>query len=156
MYLKRAVGVSLVNYLISGIFGIIMAAVAGINFQESNDIPDSFFLVGMLVILIVTPLLTKWYFKSPKTKPSMQAGLKLAGVFFIVAIILDLAFILPAVATGNAPADPFGYYMNIYFWISIIIMFAAAGLTGKQLIGKNLSVDTPAKETNDNSTDTTQ
>ena len=144
MNIKRAFGIGLVNYLVSVVISLAIGTSLGFDFENSADFPPEMLLLGAIAVIIVTPILTYWYFSPQKVKgkkikrikPSMNNGLQLGIVFVIVGFVLDGVIIGASVASGTAPVDPFAFYSNLAFWLTLLLVVVMAGISGSVLASK--------------------
>ena len=133
MNIKRAIWMSVVFYIVSFILGTITGIFMEVDLSAATEIPDTVWYVGMVLTIILMVLFTSWYFRIPQTKPNAKNGFLFGITAMIVGFVLDAVIIFPSMMATDAPADMMAYYMNPFFWITLILMLMVGGVTGNFL-----------------------
>tara|TARA_Y100000310_G_scaffold172170_2_gene172305 strand:+ start:7567 stop:7974 length:408 start_codon:yes stop_codon:yes gene_type:complete len=131
MNVKRAIWISILAYITTFIVGIITATIMGIDLESASTLPSSVWFVTIILSAVVIGAFSFWYFK--KVKPSAKEGLLLGITFIIVGTVLDIAIIIPYILASDSPSDIMAYYANPMFWVSLLIVIAAAAGVGHYL-----------------------
>lgn len=138
---KRAVIASFLIYLSSFIAGLLIATVAGINPSESTDVPPLMWYAGALTAVLATAIGSLWYFQSPKLQPSLKHGLQFGLVAVILGFVMDIVLILPTAGVGGEPlALLIDYYSQPLFWVTLVLVIAAASGVGYWLERKKMMI----------------
>lgn len=124
---------SILAYIASIIVGIIVAIAANIDTSNSEGIPPLVWYAGSIGSVIFTVLFALWYFHSPKTARNAKEGLKFGVTMIVTGFILDMLTMIP-MAVSKQSLDPIlTYYLNPWFWLTIILVLAGATITGHYL-----------------------
>jgi hypothetical protein len=63
---KRAIGIGCLLYVLSFIVGIIVAVLSGINMETAESVPQSVWVIGMIITVVLVVGATLWYFNKEK------------------------------------------------------------------------------------------
>ncbi|MDA3855707.1 MAG: hypothetical protein PF569_05580 [Candidatus Woesearchaeota archaeon] len=129
MKIKRAIGISILTYIVSFIIGTIIAILFDIDLNIRTVIPIRIWVLAMLISIILVIIFSLWYFKKKSTTPSTKEGFKLGLTIIIVGIILDLTIINIYIFNGSS-ANIASYYSDPLLLVSILIIIVTATITG--------------------------
>jgi hypothetical protein len=129
MKLKRAIGIGVVTYIVSFIFGIVTALLMGIDLSNAEAAPQSVWVIGIFGTVVIVSLSAFWYFK--KVKANLKEGFKLGLVFVIVSFLIEFLLVIPYIITSGSPASMIEYYSNPLLWLSIALLIVSASLVGE-------------------------
>lgn len=124
---------SVLAYLGSFIVASIVALTAGINLAETQEIPPMLWYTGAVTAIVFAVAFAFWYYRSPKTKPSVKTGLQFGLVMILTGFALDFITFLP-LFTHEDPLGPIlDYYLSPFFWVTLILILVATAGVGKYL-----------------------
>lgn len=126
---KRAVGISFALYVATFIVGIASGFASGQDMSRVDNIPDSFWYVGMVAAVVLTALCTLWYFRNTAIIPSWKSGLYFGFTAVAFSFILDVAIFSIGNSQG-AQVDMMEYYSDIRFWIIVVLVIGTAKTVG--------------------------
>jgi hypothetical protein len=134
MNYKRAIGISILVYLVSMVIGMIACTLLGISPSEAYIIPPEMWTVTAVVSAILAIGGALWYFRGKNLKPSARAGFHFGLCLIIVGFLLDFLFFL---SLSFQHYDPFaamaGYYSEPAFWLTIALILIGSTLVGTRL-----------------------
>ncbi len=133
---KRALGISFLMYIATFVVALVCGLVSGQDMSSMAVIPDYYWYVGMVGVIILMVLFSFWYFKTTTVMASAKAGLLFSLTTVVLSIILDIILFSLGNASG-AEVDIWMYYGDFRFWIIVILIL----LTGT-LVGHKKSVPT--------------
>ena len=117
---------SVLLYISTFIVGIICGVITQADMSSLENVPDSFWYVGMVAAVILTAIFAKLYFRSPKVTPSATSGLLFGLTAVVISGVLD--FIL---FSAGGQMDQLGtYYGDYRFWIIVGLVIATAKIVG--------------------------
>lgn len=123
---KRALGLGIGLYVSTFMVGIICGMISGQDMSSLENIPDSFWYIGMVAAVILTALFTMWYFKNPSIVPSVKAGF----LFGLTAVILSSGLDAILFSVGGQTEQLGMYYGDYRFWIILVLVIATAKIVG--------------------------
>jgi len=129
MNYKRAALLSLLAYVISFAVGILSALIFSVDFSGEAPVPQFMWYVGLLASILIMGGLAFWYFKSDTTKPSLLNGLMFGVIAIVVGFVIDALFFIPA-ALGGRGGELIAYYLEPFFWITLVAVIATTTLVG--------------------------
>ena len=140
MKIRRAIGFSVLAYIISMIVGMIMSMVAGLDMTTMANPP-----LWLCAISIGVAVLVCWkgawlYFRGKNVARGTVEGLKFGIVLILTGFVLDVliwGLAYPGVGgfmdSMNLLMD---YYKQPYFWATFILILIVSTLTGKYMAKK--------------------
>jgi len=134
MNYKRALLLSLTAYVLSFVVGFISALMFGVDFSGEASVPQSLWYVGLFASILIMGGLTFWYFKSDSTKATMCNGLMFGAIAVVLGFIIDGLIFIPAAISGRG-GELISYYLEPFFWITLIAIIATTTLVG-YLLGR--------------------
>lgn len=131
MNLKRAIGISVLMYLATFAFGLLIGVVLNTAAIDVEKNPAVWWIAGILFAIIFSILGALWYFRSPTTLAESRNGL----FFGLIAVFTGFSFdILTVLLTGNSvPAFVSDYYGKPLFWVTVVCVLGVTTFTGKVL-----------------------
>ncbi|MBI2451863.1 hypothetical protein HYV50_02160 [Candidatus Pacearchaeota archaeon] len=130
MNLKRAVWVGIVTYILSLIIGIVVISLLGFDFTQSAEIPNSIFLINIIITIIVVALFTLFYLKDKKINQNAKEGFFFGLVLIILGFIFDVIIFSISAAATNTQKNIIEYYSNPLFWLALILFLATTTIVG--------------------------
>jgi hypothetical protein len=136
---KRALGISLMLYITTFVVGIIAGMILGADMSSMNNVPESFWYIGMVAAVVLSAVFVTWYLKNPALVPSAKSGFLFGLTATVISFLLD--FILFSLGNmGGANVDLGQYYGNFRFWIIVVLVVLTATLVGHGRRTKNLLI----------------
>lgn len=126
--LGRAIKIGLVLYLATFVVGIAAGVLMGQDMSTFENLPDSFWYIGMVSALVLTGLFSWWYFKSPRIVPSALGGLYFGLTVVILSFLLDFA--LFSIGNSGNTESMWEYYSDFRFWVIVLIVLGTAKVVG--------------------------
>lgn len=126
---KRAVGLAFLFYVSTFVVALICGTVTGADMSTMENIPDSFWYLGMLFGAILSALFTLWYFRGGKVAATPRSGFLFGVVAVVLSSLLDL-ILLSLGNAGGANVDLMTYYGDIRYWIIPVLVILAATIVG--------------------------
>jgi hypothetical protein len=123
---KRALGMGLGLYVSTFIVGIVCGMISGQDMSSLENIPDSFWYIGMVGAVVLTAIFTHLYFKNPSIVPSVKSGF----YFGLTAIVLSSGLDAILFSLGGTSDQLGEYYGDYRFWIILVLVVATAKLVG--------------------------
>ena len=137
MNIKRAIRIALLVYIASFVLSIVYALIAGVDMTSTTDVPMNLYIAGAVISLALSIGATWWYFKPKTEKPSVKIGLYFGLIVIAVGFILDSALIIPYYFSNPSPeSNPFVYYADPWFWLTVALVIAGCAATGHILENK--------------------
>jgi hypothetical protein len=131
MNFKRALWVGVLTYFVSFIVGLIPMMIMGFNPSQMTDVPQSFFIIGIIISVILAALFTLLYFKDRKISPSAKEGFYFGLTLVIIGSVLDvIIFSIGSIAGGGNEMDILGYYSNPLFWVALVLFIVTTTTVG--------------------------
>lgn len=129
MKIRRALGLAVLGYVITMVVGVAIAYFAGIDMTQMAENPPMWcWIVSAVFAIIVTGLMSYWYFSSSKVAKGAAQGVYFGIVMVLVGVVLDIVSIVPAYGWG-----PFiQYYSMPIFWVTLVVVVIVAALVGKK------------------------
>ena len=91
MNLKRALWVGALTYITSFIIGMVPLLFIDIDITDASSLPQSFFIVGIILSVILATLFTLLYFRDRKIKRNAKEGFYFGLVLIGIGFTFDLA-----------------------------------------------------------------
>lgn len=128
VHLKRAIGFSLLFYIVSFILFALMSVIFGTSLETApNDIPVIQCVVYLLTLIPAVLVCAKWYFR--KFQPSTRRGVFLGIVALVISCVLDV--ILVTVSMPDGGIEMLGtLYTDWKFFATVIILIGTAAYAG--------------------------
>ena len=126
---KRAFGISLLLYIATFVTGIICGLISGQDMSSMNNIPDSFWYIGMVGAVVLTTVFSLWYFRSKEIIASARSGAWFGLTAVIISFLLDIA-LFSLGNTGGAEVDLSVYFGDFRYWIIIVLVVGTAKIVG--------------------------
>ena len=145
MNYKRAIGYALLNYVVSFIAVIAAGAFVGFDISSGEEVHNQMFWIMGALVVVITGIMAKLYFKSNTTGASFENGLRLGAVFIFVGAILDLLLLLPQFFVTELLDNPLDYFVQGQFWVAVALMLFVAGAMGQYVGQKRVVKRAPAK-----------
>ena len=118
------------NYITSFIIGMVPLLFIDIDITDASSLPQSFFIVGIILSVILATLFTLLYFRDRKIKRNAKEGFYFGLVLIAIGFTFDLAiFTISGLATGYE-TDIFSYYSNPLFWVATVLFVATTTTVG--------------------------
>lgn len=134
MNLKRAIGISIVIYVASMLFGMVACSILGIQPDMTKPIPLEMWVISSVSSVVFAALGAVWYFRGKNLKPSLREGFRFGVSVIVVGFILDFLFFLSLMFENYDPFAAMGmYYQQLPFWITIALVVVVSGLVGMWL-----------------------
>lgn len=127
--IKRALGISLVMYIITFIVSLIVGSLSGQDMSSMNNISASFWYAGMVTAVILSALFTTWYLANKNIVASVKTGALFGLTAAALSFVLDLVLFSVGNA-GGAAVDLGLYFGDFRYWIIIILVIATAAIIG--------------------------
>ena len=127
---RRKIYLGLIAYLVSFTIGIINAQIMGVDLATASEVPTPVWIVGVLAQLVIMALFSLWYFASRKVVSSVAEGVRFGLTCVILGFVVEILLIIPSIFFSHAPADPFKYYTNPFFWLSVVVTLLIPALVG--------------------------
>jgi len=143
MNYKRALLLSLAAYVLSFVVGFLSALIFGVDFSGEAPVPQALWYVGLVASILIMGGLTFWYFKSDSTKATMCNGLMFGAIAVVLGFIIDGLIFIPAAISGRG-GELISYYLEPFFWITLVAVIATTTLVGYLLGRKTGGSETPA------------
>lgn len=132
MHFKRAIGISVLIYIVSMVLGMIVCSFLGITPDITQPIPMKMWLITAIISVGLSVGGAFWYFQNKAIKPSLQTGLQFGGSVVIVGFVLDLLFFLSLSTQGYEPLAVMStYYRQPPFWITLALILVGSTVVGK-------------------------
>lgn len=130
MNIKRAIGVGLLTYLTSFILGTIIMFAMGIDPSQTSEIPQSAYIINIIVTIILAGLFTLFYFRNKKIKRNAKEGFMFGIVLVIIGFILDIIILAIVSTMTTTQIDLLEYYSNPLFWLALILFVLTTTIVG--------------------------
>lgn len=126
--LKRAIGFSVLFYIVSFILFALMSVVFGTSLDtKPNEIPVLQCVVYLLSLIPAILVCAKWYFR--KFQPSTRRGVFLGIFALIISCALDLVLVTTSMPDGGI--DMLGnLYADWKFFATIVILVGTSAYAG--------------------------
>ncbi|HRH23684.1 MAG TPA: hypothetical protein PK295_03565 [Candidatus Magasanikbacteria bacterium] len=127
--LKRAIGFSVLFYIVSFILFALMSVVFGTSIDtKPNEIPLLQCIVYLLSLIPAILVCAKWYFR--KFQPSTQRGVLLGIVALIVSCVFDLVLVTTSMPDGGGIEMLGSLYTDWKFFATIVILVGTSAYAG--------------------------
>jgi hypothetical protein len=126
---KRALGIAFTLYLVTFVFGILLALLLGIDMTSVQETPLSMWIVSIIMTTVFAGLAAFWYFN--KEKAALKDGFFLGLVFIGFGFFMDLLFFIPMLISGEGFGLLGAYYGNVLFWVSLVLVVVVSSCIGK-------------------------
>ncbi len=133
MNYKRALGIGVAFYAVSFVVGLVITALSGYS-PENPQIPATLWVAGIISSAVLAVFMTHWYFT--KETPTAKKGIYLGLIFVALGFVFDMLFLIPVIVFSEYAGDFFSYYLEPFFWITVIVILGAVYLSAVALSKK--------------------
>ena|SRR3989344_864898 len=130
MNIKRAIGVGVLTYVVSFIIGLIVMIAMGIDPLQASEIPQSAFIVNIVITIILAGFFTLFYFNDRKIKPNAYEGFMFGVVLVVIGFVFDVVMFFIGSVFAGSKVDIATYYSNPLFWIALFLFIVTTTLVG--------------------------
>ena len=129
LHFKRALGFSLLFYIVSFILFALLFVVFGTSLDtKPNEIPVFQCIVYLLALIPVILVCAKWYFR--KFQPSTRRGLFLGIFTLVVSCVLDVILVASSTPEEGVVKMLGTLYADWKFYVTVIIVIGTATYAG--------------------------
>ncbi|MFA6088902.1 MAG: hypothetical protein WC755_03485 [Candidatus Woesearchaeota archaeon] len=115
----RALGVGILLWVL--IFIEVSILKFGLKLSEG----PIYYVIHYVLLAILVLFSTTMYFKSAKTKASLNEGLLVGIIFVIIGTLLDIAI------TVQLFIGDYSFFNNPYLWTGLVEIVIISGITGR-------------------------
>jgi len=126
MKYKRAILFAVIIYALSLVLGVLFSSVFKVD--VTTEVTNKAWLIGIVSSLIVVGLLTWVYFK--KVEAGWKEGLYFGLIVIGVGFLFDAAIFIPYLIFSSSTENPFLYYTNYLFWLTVVLVVAETTILG--------------------------
>lgn len=137
MKLLKAIGYSILIYIVSFVIGILAGRALGIEYVSGDVIPDSLWYIGVLFVLILAVLFTFIYYRDMKIKPSTKEGFLFGSIVIGVAFAIQFIMYLGSIVYARYPVS-LDTYSGEPLLLALLVLFIATTTFVSWLKSKSL------------------
>lgn len=129
MFIKRAIGISILLFVASLVLNVIWEKVFNLKLKSTNpyDIPTEMWFVAIVSVVVLSGLGAMWFFKSPEIVANAKNGFLVGFIASLIGFILDIVVIVPL---KNGLRMLSGYFLHWQYWIAFVLIIILSTIIG--------------------------
>lgn len=132
MKVRRAIGFSVLTYLLTMVVGVVIGASVGFENLDMTNPPLWMYIASGVTAALACLWMSHLYFRSPKVAKGTKYGAYLGVYMILTGFVLDMLSWSGEYAKTGSFDGLWNYYQNWCFIVTLVVIVLVCTLVGKR------------------------